>query len=109
MARTRSWSWVACGIVLAFVAGFVFNTMMVPSVVAADDEVKELKARIAKLESRVDGIKLVFGEKTAGPDWGCGAEDSKETPYVVVGMKDGTGCKISNRTYYRRLELEVPR
>lgn len=81
---------------------------------------ERLKPVIEKLETaaeaatrangRLDGIRMVFGSEFKGDEYGCGQNDkAKADNQVMIGLRDGTGCGVTNENSYRSISLEVPR
>jgi hypothetical protein len=89
---------------------------------AKDEGGENLQARIAFLErqlqvatqkaeranQRLTEMRLVGGEETTGEAYGCGGRDAQDAPYVMVGLRAGSGCGSQNVNYYRKLALSIP-
>jgi hypothetical protein len=72
---------------------------------------REVKTAVQKAErahQRLNQTKL-FGEPASvGEPYGCGGRDVQDIPYVMVGLRDGTGCGIQSINHYRKLTLAIP-
>jgi outer membrane murein-binding lipoprotein Lpp len=89
---------------------------------AKDEGGENLQARIAFLErqlqvatqkaeranQRLSEMRLVGGEETTGEAYGCGGRDTQDAPFVMVGLRAGSGCGSQNVNYYRKLALSIP-
>jgi hypothetical protein len=70
-----------------------------------------LADRVARLETRVNGIRLSAKDYGTSPTYGCGnAQRAEPTSLVVMyGIRDGTSCGVPNVNYYKEITLEVPK
>ena len=72
-----------------------------------EKKLEELEWQIGRAHERLYDARLVSEAETPGTAYSCGGRDSKESPYVMVGRRDGCGTSQS-LNYYRRLALLIP-
>ena len=74
-----------------------------------EEQLEVVGASAARANGRLDGIRLTVGAETFN-EYGCGGEhrNPPDSLNVMVGLRDGTGCGVPNRNYYRPLSLSVP-
>jgi hypothetical protein len=71
--------------------------------------IAEIQKSLDRMNDRVSNIKLKVGDQTTLPEFGCGQESiATESATFMVGVRDGTGCGVTNRNYVRALSLYVP-
>jgi hypothetical protein len=72
---------------------------------------REVRTAVQKAErahQRLNQARLSGDEARVGAAYGCGGRDVQDTPYVMVGLRDGSGCGVQNQNYYRKLTLAIP-
>ncbi len=76
-------------------------------VASVERKLDQLDWQIGRAHQRLNEARLVSEGETPGVGYSCGASDSKETPYVMIGRRDGCGSTQSIN-YYRKLSLRIP-
>lgn len=78
--------------------------------VKAPADLSEIRTEMARIESRINGIRLLADDAGTSAPYGCGSEERSgaNTLTVMYGLRDGTSCRVSNINYYKQLRLEVP-
>lgn len=72
---------------------------------------RDVRLAVQKAErahQRLNQARLSLEQAVAGEAYSCGARDIQDAPYVMVGLREGSGCGTQNQNYYRKLSLAVP-
>lgn len=64
--------------------------------------------KVERAHQRLNEVRLTSAEELTGSPYGCGGSDRKDVPYVMIGVRNGSGCGAQNLNYYRRLSLAIP-
>ncbi len=72
--------------------------------------VSAVESRTNRAHERLNDIRLESISTGIGPIYSCGNEDlaSAGNTIVMYGLRDGTGCGVHNRNYYKELDVHVP-
>jgi hypothetical protein len=72
-------------------------------------EFDNLRQTISAVDQRITGIQLEETAVSAGPDFSCSHEDvANKSLTFMVGLKDGTGCGVLSKNYYKTISLKIP-
>jgi hypothetical protein len=71
-------------------------------------EVQLAAQRVARAHQRLNEVRLSSAEEITGAPYGCGGSERKDVPWVMTGVRNGSGCGAQNLNYYRRLSLTIP-
>jgi hypothetical protein len=112
---TRVVTLAVCSAVMLFAL-----TMMIATTTAVHAQAKpkaapaaslqDLQARVADLERRLNNTQLVISAPTPGQEFSCGGSNQASDPNMfMVGLRDGTGCGVTNVNWYRNVKLVIPK
>lgn len=74
---------------------------------SVEKRIQSVEWQVGRAHQRLNDARLVSEDDVTGPAYGCGHEDTKEAPFVMVGRRDGCGTTQS-LNYYRRFSLRIP-
>lgn len=77
---------------------------------ASIGDVAELSEKLAAINQRIDGIKLIAVDQGGSLEYGCGGTQTTTPSSLVVmhGLRDGTSCGTTNINYLKEIQIVVP-
>jgi len=84
------------------------GTDVVTRLGALERDVRVAVQKAERANQRLSQARLSLEQAVAGQAYTCGNRDIQDAPYVMVGLREGSGCGTQNQNYYRKLSLAVP-